>query len=90
MTELVFDEQSEYHGDIEWPTDEIPLVQRLRLEPGDTLILFYDVPIPHAEYQRMFEILSTRFPCNRVLILDRGTRLAVLGPEGGINGTESG
>ena len=61
---------------------EIPDVQRLRLEPGDVLVVIYNQPIHVAEKERIVETIKQVLPNNRALVFERGEgiRLAVLGP----------
>ena len=68
---------SDNWGDAE--PDAIPDVQRLRLKPGDVLVLSYSGAMPYPDKERTIEIMKTLFPNNRALILDRGITLAVVG-----------
>lgn len=62
-----------------WRPEEIADVQRLRLEPGDTLVLLSDLRLSTGHKARIQLEMSLLFPENRVLVLDSGTRLTVLG-----------
>ncbi len=50
---------------LEWRGD----VQRVRLVPGDVLVVRITEPIPMAEVARLKEWLAEMFPDNRALIL---------------------
>jgi len=58
-----------------------PTVQRLRLEPGDVVAVMYDLVLAHEQKERIAAAVHSAFPANRVLVLDGGARLAIMGPE---------
>ena len=61
--------------------DAIQDVQRLRLEPGDTLVFLSDLRLSSSSKERIAKQLKEVFPDNRVIVLDSGARLAVVGKE---------
>lgn len=59
--------------------DEITDVQRLRLEPRDTIVLLSDLRLAPSHKARIRAEMGDLFPDNRVLVLDCGTQIAVVG-----------
>jgi len=59
--------------------DAIPDVQRIRLRPGDVLVLSYDRMLSYPEQERVVEKMKSVFPNNRTLVLGGGITLAVVG-----------
>ena len=60
---------------------KIESAQRVRLEPGDVLVVFSERPLPTSAGARISERLNAVFPDNQVVVLDKGLRLAVLGAD---------
>ena len=61
------------------PRIKISDAQRIELGPDDVLVLFSERPLPNDAKQRMAEQIKQIWPDNRVLILDNGMHIAVLG-----------
>jgi len=58
---------------------EITEIQRLRLNPGDTLVITFPGHLTPAVAEMIRERLRQKFPESvTILILDQGARLAVL------------
>lgn len=57
---------------------EIDEVQRLRVVPGDVLVLKIQERISHAVRDRLFLEMKRIFPENQVLVLDGGADLVVV------------
>ena len=68
-------------GEWEIKDESLPLVQRLRLEPGDVIVVSYSGAISYAEKQRIIEVIKQVCPDNRALILECGMTIATMGPE---------
>lgn len=62
-----------------WP-DGIDYIRRVRLEPGDVLVLFSERSLTAREQERIREQVQAAFPNNGLLILHGALRLGVLGP----------
>lgn len=61
-------------------TDDFPLpdeVQRLKLEPGDVLVLSYDGMLSADQAQHMRAIVEQRFPGHKAMVLTDGMTLSV-------------
>jgi hypothetical protein len=54
-------------------------LQRVRLKPGDVLVVRWEGAIPPSEQERVRDFLGRIFPDNEVLILTHGARLVVIG-----------
>ena len=62
--------------------DGIDYARRVRLEPGDVLVLFCETPLPRSAQETFRSQMQAAFPDNGVLILHgSGLRLAVLGAD---------
>lgn len=61
-------------------TDGLPIrdIQRVRLEPGDVLVVRYDCIITVEAHDRIKRQLSGAFPNNRVLVFDSNPQLSVI------------
>ena len=55
-------------------------VLRLDLRPGDVIVLLVKRKLSLADQAAIRGQLATVFPANKVLILDEGTSLAIVGP----------
>ena len=63
-----------------WP-DGIDYIRRMRIEPGDVLVLFSDRSLTTKEQQSIGEQMHAAFPDNGLLILHGGLHLGVLGAD---------
>jgi hypothetical protein len=70
----------DYVEDLEIP--EIAEVQRLNMNPGDTLIVMLENIATHRELERVQATLEAMLPEQKVVVFNIPVRLAVLGPEG--------
>ena len=58
-------------------------VQRLRLEPGDVVVLTTEWKLSAVEVQRIAEKIGKVLPGHQVLVIDSGVKIGVMGPDGG-------
>lgn len=56
-------------------------VKRLRLDPGDTLVVRLAAPWTDQNRQELADRLKLAFPDNQVLVTDPGVELTVMSPE---------
>ena len=59
--------------------DAITDVQRLQLKPGDTIVLLTEKTLMIEQKAQMTSSMHALFPGHRVLVLDNGAQIAVVG-----------
>jgi len=57
---------------------EIKDIQRVKLEPGDILLVRYEGILPVAEKDRIAKQVQTRLPGHEVIVMDGGLTLSVI------------
>jgi hypothetical protein len=64
----------------EWLAErEIQDVQRVRLEPGDVLVVRYDGILASSAKDRVAQQFETLFPDHKVIVMDGGPKVSVVG-----------
>jgi len=66
----------ECRAELEWIT--IKDLQRVKLEPGDVLVVRAPGHLPPEAQGRIFQQLKNLFPDNQVLVLEAGLELCVV------------
>ncbi|MBW1779283.1 MAG: hypothetical protein JRL30_00950 [Deltaproteobacteria bacterium] len=59
---------------------EVTELKRVRLEPGDTVVIITEKRLGQANSERIIDHLKDVFPNHEVLILEDGLRIGVMGP----------
>lgn len=62
---------------------ELEHLKRVRLEPGDVLVVQHPADIPPDDAWKMGDYLSSKFPGHECVVLTGGAQLAVVHPAAG-------